>query len=466
VRLRNHGSALAAGGWMSVPPSFWLDTCGDDLTPRPPLPGDADADVVIVGAGYTGLWTAFHLLRADPALRVVVLEAETAGWGASGRNGGWCSALFATSWSRLTREHSKDAARRMRVALEETVAGIGRWCDEFGVDAHYRAGGTLTLARNPAQLQRLRASYESNRDYLPDAVWLDAAAAAERIAVPDALGATWDPHCATVHPARLARGLARVVELHGGRIYEQTPVQALGGGRVVTRSGTVRAPMVVRATEGYTADLPGERRRLAPIWSLVIATEPIPESVWARLRWSGRETVSDERHLIIYAQRTADRIVLGGRGAPYRFGSGTSGDRGHQATFGHLERELRRLLPEVGDIPISHRWGGVLGVPRDWMPSVAIDRAAGVAWAGGYVGDGVACSALAGQTLADLVLDRRSDLVTLPWVGHQGRTWEPEPLRWLGIRGMAAVMASADRAEARTGRPSRRAELAGRLLGE
>jgi glycine/D-amino acid oxidase-like deaminating enzyme len=444
-----------------------LDTCGERLTPRRTLPGDADADVAIVGAGYTGLWTAFHLLRAEPTLRVVVLEAEIAGWGASGRNGGWCSALFAASWSRLAREHGEDAARRMRVALEETVVDVGRWCEEVGIDAHYRRGGTMTVARNSAQLQRLQESYESNRGYLPDTVWLDAGAAADRIAVPGTLGATWDPHCASVHPARLVRGLAHVVEQLGGRIYEQTPVLTLDDGRAVTRAGTVRAPIIVRATEGYTAGLPGQRRELAPIWSLVIASEPLPEAVWARLRWSGRETLSDERHLIIYAQRTADdRIVFGGRGAPYRFGSGTSGERGHDTTFGHLERELRQMLPAVGDVRISHRWGGVLGAARDWMPSVGLDRATGIAWAGGYVGDGVACAALAGRTLADLVLDRRSDLTTLPWVGHRWRAWEPEPLRWLGIHGMAALMASADRVEARTGRPARRAELAGRLIGD
>ena len=452
---------------MSAGPSFWLETCGDSLAPRPALPGDADADVVIVGAGYTGLWTALHLLRADPTLRVVLLEAEIAGWGASGRNGGWCSALFATSWSRLAREHGQEAARRMRVALEETVAEVGRSCDEYGIDAHFQRGGTLTFARNPAQLKRLRESYESNRGYLPDTVWLDASAAVERVAVPGTLGATWDPHCAAVHPARLARGLARAVEGLGGRIFERTAVLSVDDGRAVTPSGTVRAPIIVRATEGYTAGLRGQRRRLAPVWSLVIATEPIPEAAWERLRWSGGQTVADERHLIIYAQRTADdRIVFGGRGAPYRFGSGTTGERGHDATFGHLERELRQLFPAIGDVRVSHRWGGVLGVARDWMPSVGLDRDSGVAWAGGYVGDGVACAALAGRTLADLVLDRRSDLTTLPWVGHRWRAWEPEPLRWLGIRGMAAVMASADRVEARTGRPARRAELAGRLIGE
>src|SRR3954452_22346774 len=200
---------------MNSSPSFWLETSGDDLLPRPALSGNIDADVAIVGAGYTGLWSAFHLLRADPTLRVVVLEAEIAGWGASGRNGGWCSALFATSWSRLARESGEDSARRMRLALQETVADVGRYCGEVGIDAHYRRVGTLTLARNPAQLQRLRASYESNRAYLPDVIWLDAAAATDRIAVPGTLAATWDPHCASVHPARLARGLARVVEQLG-----------------------------------------------------------------------------------------------------------------------------------------------------------------------------------------------------------------------------------------------------------
>lgn len=437
-------------------PSLWLETCGDDLTPRPSLPGGLTADVAIVGAGYTGLWTAHHLLRHDPTLRVVVLEREIAGWGASGRNGGWCSALFPTPHTRIAREHGEAAARELARTLQRTVDDVGEWCAARDVDADYAKGGTLSLARGPAQVRRLRGTGE----------WLDADAARQRIDASGVDGAVFTRHCAAIHPAKLVRGLAHVVESQGASIFERTAVTAIHPGRVVTSAGTVRAEVVVRATEGYTADLPASHRVLAPVWSLIIATEPLPEQVWGEIGWRERETLTDDRHLIIYAQRTADgRIAFGGRGAPYRFGSSTSGTSGHAETWALLEKSLHELLPQTADAKVTHRWGGVLGVPRDWMPSVTFDRATGVGWAGGYVGDGVACSALAGRTLADLVLGRETDRTKLPWVNHAWKRWEPEPFRWLGIRGMSALMASADAQEAKTGRPARRAQLLDRLTG-
>ncbi len=449
-------------------PSFWLETCADDLTPRAPLAGDVECDVAVVGAGYTGLWTAYHLLRLDPTLRVIVVERERAGWGASGRNGGWCSALFAASWQRLAREHSHDAALRLRRALEHTVDDIGTWCHDHEVDAHFAKGGTLTVARNDAQAARLRRFVDEDRQYGgADTRWLDRDEALARIDVSAAVGAAHTPHCAAVHPARLARGLARIVEQQGAQIAEQTAVVAIAPRRVHTDHGNVRADVVVRATEGYTDSLPTEQRTLVPLWSLVVATEPLPATVWEVLGWRQRETLTDARHVIVYAQRTADgRIVLGGRGAPYRFGSGTDGARGHARTFAHLARELRELFPAAGGARLTHRWGGVLGVPRDWQPSVGFDPATGAAWAGGYVGDGVATSALAGRTLADLITGQDTELTALPWVNHRSRRWEPEPVRWLGIRAVAAGLAVADRAEKRTGRPSRLAAAAERLLGD
>jgi len=450
------------------PPSMWLETCGDDLTPRAALPGDISCDVAIVGAGFTGLWTAWHLLRQDPTLRVVVVEREIAGWGASGRNGGWCSALFAASWSRVAADHGRDAALALRRNLERTVTDVADWCAEQRVDADVAVGGTLTLARGAAQVARVRAHATDDDEYGGrDTVWLDAAETAGRVVVTGVDGAAYTPHCAAIQPAKLVRGLARAVERAGGVIHEQTKATAFGSGVVHTVQGDVRADVVVQATEGYTADLAGRGRLLAPVWSLIIATEALPPDVWAQIGWSARETVTDGRHLIIYAQRTADdRIVFGGRGAPYRFGSRTSGERGHDRTFRHLEEELRLLFPAAADARITHRWGGVLGVSRDWMPSVGIDRANAVAWGGGYVGDGVGCSALAGRTLADLVLGADTELTRLPWVGHEWPRWEPEPLRWAGVRGVNALMASADRVEARTGRPAKRAALVSRLVGE
>ena len=447
-------------------PSLWLEQCGD-IRPRDPLPGDVQVDVCIVGAGFTGLWTAYHLRRLDPSVRVAVVERHYAGWGASGRNGGWCSALFAASWGRVARTHGRDAALRLRRALEVTVDDVGAWAREHGADIGYAKGGTLAFARGGAQFARLRAHVEDDRRWGGDDVrLLDADEASARVRYAGAVAAAFSPHCAAIQPAALARALADVVSAQGVAVYERTTARRVGPGRVETDRGVVRADVVIRATEGYTADLDGAHRAVAPLWSLIIATEPLPSTVWDEIGWQARETVTDERHVLIYAQRSADgRIVLGGRGAPYRFGSRTRGDRGHARTHARLEETLRELFPAASDAAITHRWGGVLGVPRDWMPSVGFDRGSGLGWAGGYVGDGVGCAALAGATLADLVLARESELTTLPWVGHRSRAWEPEPLRWLGIHATAALLAGADRSESRTGKPSKTAALAARLLG-
>lgn len=432
--------------------SFWLDTCGDDLTPRPPLRSNATVDVAIVGAGYTGLWTAYYLKKARPDLRVAIVEKEIAGFGASGRNGGWCSALFAGARS----------AQEMHGPLCDTVDEIGRVVEAEAIDAHWHKGGTLTLATSPAHVPRVREEAAT-----PGATWLDAAAVAERIRVRGCEGAAFTPHCARVHPARLVRGLARIVASMDVPVYERTPALDVTPGRVDVPGATLTAGVVVRATEGYSATLPRLRRRVAPLYSLMIATEPLPPSFWERVGWAGAETITDGRHLLIYAQRTADdRIAFGGRGAPYHFGSRVS-DRFdvEPKVFAELEKVLVGLWPDAAGARVTHRWGGVLGVPRDWYSSVGLDRATGLAWAGGYVGDGVSTSNLAGRTLRDLILEEETELTRLPWVGHRSRSWEPEPLRWLGANAALWTMGSADRAEALTGKPSRRAKLVGKLIG-
>jgi glycine/D-amino acid oxidase-like deaminating enzyme len=451
--------------------SYWLSSVAEPLTPRPALPGDTDADVVIVGAGYTGLWTAYYLAVADPALRVVVLEQEVAGYGASGRNGGWCSALFPTSLPALARRHGRGRALAMQRAMHETVREVGRVVAAEGIDCDWRDGGTVVLARTEVQLARARAAVAEAREYGladGDLVLLDAAEAAARCSAEGVRGGTYTPHCAAVHPAKLVRGLARAVERRGVRVFERTPVTALRPGTAVTPAGVVRAPVVVRATEGFTPALPGQRRAVAPVYSLMVATEPLPESTWARIGLAERETFSDYRHVIIYGQRTADgRLAFGGRGAPYHFGSRVRpGYDREPRVFAALRRVLGELFPVLGpEVPVSHAWGGPLGVTRDWAASVGLDSGTGLAWAGGYVGDGVGTSNLAGRTLADLIRGADSDLTALPWVNHRSPRWEPEPLRWLAVNAGLKVMFSADAAENRTGRPSRRAATFSRLLG-
>lgn len=451
--------------------SFWHDTVPGTLTPGEPLRADTEADVAIVGAGFTGLWTAYYLAKTAPDLRVVVCEREIAGFGASGRNGGWCSALFPASLNKLERMAGRDAAIAMQRAMQETVDEVGRVASAEGIDCHYAKGGTVMLARTPVQLERARAEIAEAREFgfgEEDLRLLTADEAGERAGATSVLGGTYTPHCAAIHPARLARGLAEAVRGLGVEVYEQTPVREIQPGRVVTASGTVRARYVVRATEGYTPQLPGLERAVAPVYSLMVATEPLSEEAWAQIGLAGRPTFGDLRHLIIYGQRTADgRLAFGGRGAPYHLGSAIrpSFDR-VPAVFEALRRTLAELFPVLGDVPVTHCWGGPLGVPRDWCASVGLDQATGLAWAGGYVGDGVSTTNLSGRTLADLITGRDSALVALPWVGHRSPPWEPEPLRWLGLNAGLRVMSVADREEARTGRPSRAAAFMGRFLGE
>lgn len=451
--------------------SLWLDTVPGDLTPRPALDASIDADVAIVGAGLTGLWTAYELLAREPDLRVVLVEAEIAGFGASGRNGGWCSAHFAGSRAATAKVHGRDAAVALQRAMFATVDEVGRVLTAEGIDAHFVKGGTLELATRPPHVERLRARVDAEHRWGfgdEDVRWLDAGEASARIAAADVLGGLYTPHCARVHPARLVRGLAATVERKGATIFEQSRVVDLAAGTVGTEGGRVRAERVVIATEGYTPRLPGRERAVAPVYSLMIATEPLPARVWDEIGWSARETLADGRHLIIYAQRTADdRIAFGGRGAPYHFGSRIRDDFDRDRTvFADLRAVLVELFPSVAGARITHEWGGPLGVPRDWYSSVGFDRATGVGWAGGYVGDGVSTTNLAGRTLADLLLGIDSDLTTLPWVNHRSPKWEPEPLRWLGINAGLRLPTAADRHEARTGRTSRwRERLLAKLVG-
>jgi len=450
--------------------SLWHETAGDDFVPRAALPGSTSVDVAIVGAGFTGLWTAYYLRAADPSLRVAVLEAETAGFGASGRNGGWCSALFPVGLSTLAREHGRDAAVAQTKAMHATVDEVIRVAELEGIDAHIARGGTIDVARSGPELGRAKAHVEELREFGFGADvldLLDADTAAKRLNATSVIGGTYTPYTAAIHPGRLVRGLAQAVESHGATIYEQTRASAIEPGVVRTDRGDVRAEFVVRATEGYTPRLAGLQRAVVPIYSLIIATEPLPDSVWDEIGLAERETFTDYRHLIIYGQRTADgRVVFGGRGAPYHFRSRIKPEYDRvPRVFALLQQTLGELFPVLRDVTITHRWGGALGVARDWHASVGLDRRTGMGWAGNYVGDGVSTTNLAGRTLADLITKQDTDVTTLPWVGHKSRQWEPEPLRWLGANAALRAMAWADAAEARGDRPSRLAAAVERTLG-
>ncbi|WP_424212512.1 NAD(P)/FAD-dependent oxidoreductase [Streptomyces sp. BI20] len=448
--------------------SHWFADLG--LPPaREPLASSADTDVAIVGGGYTGLWTAYYLKRADPALRVTVLERKFCGHGASGRNGGWLYNGIAGRAAHAAR-HGRPAAIALQRAMNDTVTEVIDTAAKEGIDADVHRGGVLEVARTPAQLARLRAFHADELAHgETDRLLLGARETRARIDVSDAVGSSWTPHGARLHPAKLAVGLAAACERLGVVIHESTPVTEIAPRRAVTPYGTVRARYVIRCTEGFTADLKGAHRTWLPMNSSMIVTDPLPDRLWDRIGWQGAETLGDMAHAYMYAQRTADgRIALGGRGVPYRFGSRTDNDgRTQAATIRALTDLLHAFFPQAVGVPIAHAWSGVLGVPRDWCATVTLDPATGLGWAGGYVGSGVATANLAGRTLRDLITGTDSALTTLPWVNHRVRAWEPEPLRWLGVHTLYAAYRTADRAESRTHTPTTHplATLADKLAG-
>jgi glycine/D-amino acid oxidase-like deaminating enzyme len=446
---------------------FWWRSLAQEQPRRAALSGSIEADVAIVGAGYTGLWTAYYLKRAQPSLHVVVLEAQRAGFGASGRNGGWVTGFFSGAPRRYERGAGRPGYLALQRAMFATVDEVARVVERERIGADLVKGGQLAVALDDAQALRLRAHVREMHELgleRADLFELDAAQLAERVRIAGARSATFSPHAARMHPAKLLAGLVHAVEQLGVPVYEDTPVREIAAheARVGVGSVRVRARWIVRATEGYTASLRGLRRSLVPMNSSMIVSEPLPASVWDALGWRRGELIEDEAHVFVYLQRTNDgRIAIGGRGVPYRFASRTDGDGSTaRATVESLRGALERMFPAASGCAIDHAWSGVLGVARDWCPSVGADPRTGLAWAGGYAGQGVAAANLAGRTLSELLRGERTELAELPWVHtHRPRAWEPEPLRWAGVRGVYALYRHADRSERRSGGPSRLARL-------
>jgi glycine/D-amino acid oxidase-like deaminating enzyme len=462
-------ASLVGGSSDTGTRSLWLEQAGDIGVRRAPLDGDSTADVIIVGGGLTGLWTAYYLAVADPSLAITVVERATVGFGASGRNGGWASAGIAGSAVRYARLRGWPAVLAGVRATNEAVDEIGRVVATEGIACGWAKQGSLAVAMTTPQLQRLRdwhATSTAHGILGPEERLLDPAEAEAYARIPGTLGGFYTPHCAGMDPARLTRGLARAAERRGVRIVEETEALELGPGRVRTDRGTVRAPVVLRATEAYTTLLPGESRTYLPLTSLMIATEPLGPAAWDEIGMPRGMTVRDRRHLFFYAQRTEDdRMVIGGRGAPYalRMPIHQRNERNAEVRA-RLAATLHAHFPATRQAVISHHWGGTLAVPRDWSMAVHYDPVSGAGWAGGYAGHGVVAANVAGRTLADLVTGTDSDLVRMPWVGHRSGRWEPEPLRYLASRAIVGVLMGADRHEDRTGRMARRVRLVAPFL--
>ena len=438
--------------------SFWFHSLEELPAPEPPAALPERVDVAIIGAGYTGLWTAYYLNRHQPDLDIAVFEAETVGFGASGRNGGWCMG-FAEGIAERLQGPEQGAGLALLRAMQDTVDEVGRVCQSENVDCHFAKGGTLSVATTAAHAERLARRVDGMQALgftEDDFTWLPPEESAARIGVEPNFGAAYTSHCAAIHPARLVRGLGDVLRRKGIAIHERTPVQAFDTGRVRTVRGDVAANVVLRATEGYTGTIAGHARRMLPVYTMMVATEPLPAEKWRQLGLAQRETFDDGRRITIYGQRTLDdRLAFGGR-VGYRFGSGLRARvEEDDPALADVEASMRKLLPALGDARVTHRWGGILGVPRHGRPHVAFDRETGIGSAGGYTGEGVGASNLAGRILADLVLDRDTPLTRLAWVDDVPPKWPVEPFRWLGAKSAFALGRLADRKDLRGGRPSR-----------
>ncbi len=458
--------------WRNI--SLWMDQLDQPLTARPSLAGELQAEVAIIGAGYTGLWTAYYLKSLAPQLRVVVLEAEIAGFGASGRNGGWLMGGLLGQEAMLASLPA--AARRDAYQLLHGIPDeVAQVLQREAIACDYRKGGVLQCAaRYPEQQVRLRHQLQALRDQglgEEDCRWLDATELSQQLRIAGATGALFSPHCATIQPAHLARGLARCVEGMGVQLFERSRVLDWQPGRLQTEQGEVHADWIVPAVEGYAVDLPLLGRYQLPVQSLLVATEPLPQETWAQIGLERGQAFCENSRQVTYGQRTADdRLVFGARGG-YRFGGRLRSD----FNLNEEERGLRRyllgeLFPQLKDVRLSHAWGGNLGMARRFHPHMLCDRSSGIALAGGYGGEGVGASNLAGRTLADLMLGRDSLLTRQPWVlsdsglGALAR-WEPEPCRWLGYNAIIRSFVHEDRVLADPSSPVWRRRLAERLAG-
>ena len=426
--------------------NLWDATLKSKSAEREPLKKTEEIDVAIIGAGFTGLWSAYHLLSNNPDLKIAIIEKERVGFGASGRNGGWVSALYP----------SGIGADEVIPHLVQSINEIGIFSSKYAPDANFRKGGTVTFARNKGQLKRLKHDIGS-------ATFLDKSETEEKVKVDGALGSLFNTDCATIHPGRFVRALADHVEQLGARIYEKSPSLRNSDHKVTTPSGALIATTVISATEAFAKS----GRERVPLYSLMVATEPISEKIWDQIGLNHGESFAEASHLVTYGQRTGDnRLAVGGRGAPYLFGSlMRSTAENDSQVHDQLIAMVRQWFPPLANTQFTHRWGGAVSVTRDWQPFANFDKATGKAKAGGYVGDGVTLSYLAAKTLADLILEKDSELTKLPFANHTPPLWEPEPLRWVGVNAVVKLIGLADREEVFTNRPSLIAKALSRVTG-
>lgn len=429
---------------------YWLE--GAPHAPNAPLTGAHRADVVIIGGGFTGLWTAYELKRSDPSAEVVVLEGQEIAYGASGRNGGFAMTLLGMSLRHVVDRWGVDAARAAHEAVARSVSEIGTFSSEHSVDCDYHRGGLLVVATNESQERRVQRDLEAAQKVgLSSITAMDAGQLQSEVRSPTYRTALLDENCATIHPARLVRGLKRVLEEMGVRIFEGSPVAGLDATqnqlRIRSGEGYVDTAQVVLATNAWAHRLPQFKRKVVPLYSYIILTEPLDDTTWAEIGWEGRQGIEDKRNFVHYYRRTADgRILWGGRdGVVYARNKIDAKHDSHDGVFRKLEETFRKTFPQAKAARITHRWGGPVAVTTEFVPLFGSLEAGRVHYGLGYNGHGVAPSHLGGKILSDLVLGKSRGYTDLFFVGANEHSFPPEPLTWLGAELTRRILLSQDR---------------------
>lgn len=423
--------------------SLWADS--KERFKGKSLDANLDFDVAIIGGGFSGLWTAFHLNQLEPSLRIAIFEAREIGFGASGRNGGWASSEYPVSKKTLIRKIGLASTEALFAALSQSIDEIGKFSKKYSPEAGFTKSGSLYFARNEGQLRRLKAKAEIGE-------WLSKSSLKELINIEGALAGRFSPECATVHPYNLLQGLAKYLSKRGISIFTNSWATRVDGG-ILARSFFIDAPIVIEATEVYGK----ANRTFIPLYSLMVATEPLSNAIWRELGNKERFTFAENSHVINYAQRTVDdRLAIGGRGATSPFGSRLQvSSESNQKVHQRLIELAKSWFPALKDVEFTHRWGGAVAITRDWEPYLLFDRTSGFGKLGGYAGDGVTMSHLAGKIMAQEILEFESDLRGLHFVNREIRKWEREPIRYLGVNSMIYLSTISDREESLTNRPSK-----------
>jgi glycine/D-amino acid oxidase-like deaminating enzyme len=435
--------------------SLWRGS--EQITARKSVSKNYSLDVAIIGGGFSGLWSAYHLKKLQPSLNIAIFEQNYVGFGASGRNGGWASAEYPTSSTRLVKEHGLQVYQNLRKSLIESVDEIGEIAKKNGWQIDYAKGGSLVFATNTAQLKRISTQVDSEHNFL------DSDEVKQLLNINKVKGGLFTPHCAALNPFKLATALAKFLETIGVEIFENSKVEEIFDKKIKVNGFEVGCDISIRATEAFTARKWLQNQQI-PIYSLMVATEPLTAEQLIQIRNSQRATFQEACHLITYAQITGDsRLAIGGRGVRYKLFSRLSqrsevDNRMHSA----LERRALRWFPHLEGIKFQYRWGGPVALTRRWQSYLNFDPESGRAAIGGYVGDGVTLSYLVSKTLAQKINNVKT--LELPFVNQKIGRWEPEPLRYLAVNAGFKATVAADLEERFSSRPSVIANLVDPLI--